>query len=158
MTPAELLVEVGEGGYETLVVRVVAAVLRLQLSPQLCLAVAHCPAKTNVLANLAIWVIILMSLMKMRMRRMRRMGMRIITVSSGGSEEVSRREVAEARCRGGGARVNCMIVISHDVDDDDDDGDGDDDDGDDDGDDDDDDDAHLESPCAAAELRNVGAA
>ena len=108
MTPAELLVEVREGGYETLVVRVVAAVLRLQLSSQLRLAVAHCPAKTNVLADLAIWVIILMSLMMMMMMMMmrRRMRMKIFTVSSGGREEVSRREVAEARCKGGGARVN----------------------------------------------------
>ena len=51
MTPAEL-VEVGEGGDKTLVVRVVAAVLRLQLSSQLGLTVAHCPTKTNVLAHL----------------------------------------------------------------------------------------------------------
>ena len=147
MTPAELLVEVREGGYETLVVRVVAAVLRLQLSSQLRLAVAHCPAKTNVLADLAIWVIILMSLMMMMMMMRRRMRMRIFTVSSGGREEVSRREVAEARCKGGGARVNWIIVISHDVDNY--------------GDHDhfdDDDDAHLESPGAAAELLNVGAA
>ena len=140
MTSAELLVEVGEGGYETLVVRVVAAVLRLQLSPQLCLTVAHCPAKTNVLANLPIWVMISISLMMMRMRKRKRM-MRIFTVSSGGRDEVSRREVAEARCRGGGARVNWIIVIS---DDDDDGDDGDDGDGDDGGDDDDKDDLILD--------------
>ena len=151
MAPAELLVEVREGGYETLVVRVITAVLRLQLSSQLCLTVTHCPTKTNVLADLAIWVIMISILLMMRMRRKmrrrkRKRMMRIFTVSSGGRDEVSRREVAEARCRGGGARVNWIIVISHDDDDDDD------------GDDDDDDDAHLESPGAAAELLNVGAA
>ena len=57
MTPAQL-VEVGEGGDETLVVRVVAAVLGLQLSSQLRLAVAHCPAKTDVLAHLETRMII----------------------------------------------------------------------------------------------------
>ena len=48
MTSTEWL-EVGEGGNETLVVGVVAAVLRLQLSSQLRLAVAHCPPETDVL-------------------------------------------------------------------------------------------------------------
>ena len=54
MTPAER-VEVGEGGDKTLVVGVVAAVLGLQLSSQLGLAVAHSSAKTNVLPNLGGW-------------------------------------------------------------------------------------------------------
>ena len=35
----------------------------------------------------------------------------IITVSSGGREDVRRREVAEARWEGGGARVNCDKII-----------------------------------------------
>ena len=48
MTPAKL-VKVGEVGNETLVVGVVAAVLRLQLSSQLRLPVAYCPTKANVL-------------------------------------------------------------------------------------------------------------
>ena len=63
----------------------------------------------------------------------------IFTVSSGGREEVRRREVAEARCKGGGARVSWRIVISpkkllamFD--------------------------SHLESPGAAAEVLNVVAA
>ena len=59
MTPAEL-VEVGEGGNETLVVGVVAAVLGLQLSSQLCLAVAHCSTETDVLAHLQMWMILSM--------------------------------------------------------------------------------------------------
>ena len=54
MTPAER-VEVGEGGDKTLVVGVVAAVLGLQLSSQLGLAVAHSSTKTNVLPNLGRW-------------------------------------------------------------------------------------------------------
>ena len=57
MTPAQL-VEVGEGGDETLVVRVVAAVLGLQLSSQLRLTVAHRPTETDVLAHLAMWMIL----------------------------------------------------------------------------------------------------
>ena len=57
MTPAEL-VEVGEGGNEALVVGVVAAVLGLQLSSELRLTVAHCPPKTDVLAHLAMWIIL----------------------------------------------------------------------------------------------------
>ena len=57
MTPAEL-VEVGEGGNEALVVGVVAAVLGLQLSSELRLTVAHCPPKTDVLAHLAMWMIL----------------------------------------------------------------------------------------------------
>ena len=57
MTPAEL-VEVGEGGNEPLVVGVVAAVLRLQLSSQLRLTVAHCPSEPNVLAHLPMWMIL----------------------------------------------------------------------------------------------------
>ena len=57
MTPAEL-VEVGEGGNEALVVGVVAAVLRLQLSSQLRLTVAHCPSEPNVLAHLPMWMIL----------------------------------------------------------------------------------------------------
>ena len=54
MTPAER-VEVGEGGDKTLVVGVVAAVLGLQLSSQLGLAVAHSSTETNVLPNLGRW-------------------------------------------------------------------------------------------------------
>ena len=57
MTPAEL-VEVGEGGNEALVVGVVAAVLGLQLSSKLRLTVAHCPPKTDVLAHLAMWMVL----------------------------------------------------------------------------------------------------